>query len=236
MSDLPVSVGYITVTAEGLVGLIDSDDVGNQPDQSIMVATVELRPSITGPIVAVDEVGVKPLIAVDTVEVLLDASGVLRPTDDPVGNVRLVAPMQKSISPSNWIWTATFIPAATQDWEQFEVSFSGSPGDTVDLGSVYSIGLAAGNVELLNMWFKQLAKVPEQIMVGALTYDGNKLETAEVLWPDGTVGLLTVDTWHAATEKAASWHITWGTVTYTQPAITFNGDGEPIDIPEIVVS
>ncbi len=234
MTDLPGAVGYMEVVFYGLVGLFDTVDPGNDPDAEDMLASVEFTPSVTN-IVEITEAGLKTFISLATTTHPL-SGGVLEPNDEEAGTLRLVAPMQVSISPRNWFWTARFIPTATQDWKEFSISFSGSPGDTVDLGSVYSIGLAAGNLELLNMWFKQLAKVPEQIMTGTVVYDGDKLDTAEVLWPDGVEGLLTVDTYHAATEKAASWHITHDAVTYTQPAITFNGDGEPTSIPDIVVS
>lgn len=80
------------------------------------------------------------------------------------------------------------------------------------------------------------AKNPDTIVAGTVT--GSPLTSADVVWPDGTPGVLTIDARHS-TGAVNSYHITYGspvTKTYTQPTITRASDGAPTNVPQIVVS
>lgn len=85
----------------------------------------------------------------------------------------------------------------------------------------------------------QLARTPDQIIVGAVTRDANgAATTAAVTWPDGTTGIYTADTVSTLFPGAVdAYHITYGTSrTYTQPAVTRDSSGAVITLPAIVVS
>lgn len=80
------------------------------------------------------------------------------------------------------------------------------------------------------------AKNPDTIVVGTVT--GSPMTTAQVVWPDGIPGLLTIDARHSS-GAVNSYHITYGspvTKTFTQPTITRASDGAPTNVPQIVVS
>ena len=80
------------------------------------------------------------------------------------------------------------------------------------------------------------AKNPDLLVAGAVT--GDPLTSAEVVWPDGTPGLLTITARHA-TGAVNSYKITYGnpvTKTFTQPAITRATSGAATNVPQIVVS
>lgn len=85
----------------------------------------------------------------------------------------------------------------------------------------------------------QAAKNPDLLVTGAVTVDGNDLVTsAAVVWPDGTVGTLTI-TSRDANGAVLGYNITYGspvTATYTQPTITRNGNGAATNVPAIVVT
>ena len=90
--------------------------------------------------------------------------------------------------------------------------------------------------DVIDPWLKAWAKDPETLIVGALTYSGTLLTSAAVVWPDGTPGTLTIVSRDSVSQRAKSWTITRGPLTYTQPAITFNGSGDPTAIPAITVA
>ena len=80
----------------------------------------------------------------------------------------------------------------------------------------------------------QLAKNPDLIVAGAVT--GSPVVTAEVVWPGGQPGILTIDS-RFSDGAVESYHITYGspvTKTFTQPAITRTSSG--LNVPQIVVS
>lgn len=143
MTDLPASVGYITVVARGLFGIADSEDGGNQPDGIPLVAKVEFTANNTRPVVAIDET-VKTIIPLAKITCRLDSNGDLRPPEDGQGpdltdadgNLRLVAPLGPGIGYTGWAWTAKFIPVNNAPWAAFTIQFQGEGGDTVDLGEV----------------------------------------------------------------------------------------------------
>jgi hypothetical protein len=80
------------------------------------------------------------------------------------------------------------------------------------------------------------AKNPDLLVTGNIT--GDPVATAQVVWPDGTPGLLTILTRHA-TGAVGSYKITYGspaTKTFTQPEITRSATGAATNVPQIVVS
>jgi hypothetical protein len=103
-------------------------------------------------------------------------------------------------------------------------------GTTVDAGRVTPTEYAR---------YIQLAKDPDTLVTGAITVDSNDLTTsAEVLWPDGTPGIMTITARHS-TNAVTEYNITYGnpaTRTYTQPLITRNTNGAATNVPQIVVS
>lgn len=106
-------------------------------------------------------------------------------------------------------------------------SFTPGPGGTGGGSTVAALGLI------------QAAKNPDLIVTGAVTLDGNDLMTsAAVVWPDGTVGTLTI-TSRDANGAVLAYNITYGSPvakTYTQPAITRNANGAVTNVPAIVVT
>lgn len=85
----------------------------------------------------------------------------------------------------------------------------------------------------------QLAKNPDALIAGAVTVNGSDLVTAaEVQWPDGTPGTLTI-TSRDANGAVTAYNITYGSPaakTFTQPTITRNANGAATNVPQIVVS
>lgn len=146
MTDLPATVGYITVVAKGLLGIADSTDGSTQPDGVPLVARVEFVASNTRPVVAIGETP-QVIIPLAKITCDLDASGNLRPPNDGIntgadasGSLRLVAPDGPGIDYTGWQWRATFTPGAGQtSWQAFSVSFGGSNGATIDLGQMLSL-------------------------------------------------------------------------------------------------
>lgn len=101
---------------------------------------------------------------------------------------------------------------------------------------------AAGRAILTGNLFLQLARTPEQIIVGAITRDANGAATgAAVVWPDGTPGIYTATTVSTAFPGAVdAYTITYGspvTATYTQAAVTRDPTtGAATTVPAITVS
>lgn len=82
----------------------------------------------------------------------------------------------------------------------------------------------------------QLAKNPDSLVVGTVT--GDPITSAQVQWPGGVPGTLTITARHA-TGAVNAYNITYGspvTKTFTQPAITRATSGAPTNVPQIVVT
>lgn len=142
MADVPDSIGWMEVKGRMLLGDADSLDPGDAPDARPAIAKVTISANAPTPLVAVEE---QILIAISPIPCLLDASGELVAPADGVSDdgevqmtpgVRLVAPIQPSLSDIGWMWTATFRPIAPQAWSGFAISFTGKPGDIVNLASL----------------------------------------------------------------------------------------------------
>ena len=244
MTDLPASIGYITVVAKGLLGIADSSDADTKPDGVPLVARVEFTASNARPVIAIGE-NPQTIIPLAKITCDLDANGNLRPPNDGTdtgadasGSLRLVAPDGPGIDYTGWQWTAKFSPGPGQSrWQYFSITFGGTGGETVDLGAELSTVLPPGVPAVVDPWLKAWAKDPDTLIVGELVYDiDGLLATADVEWPNGTPGVLTIVSRDPVSERAAEWTITRGPLVYTQPEITFNGSGDPTDIPAITVA
>lgn len=110
----------------------------------------------------------------------------------------------------------------------------GVPSTDMASAVVTSLGKADTAVGLV-----QAAKNPDLLVTGAVTVDGSDLVTsAAVVWPDGTVGTLTI-TSRDTNDAVLDYNITYGspvTKTFTQPTITRNANSAATNVPAIVVS
>jgi hypothetical protein len=82
-----------------------------------------------------------------------------------------------------------------------------------------------------------LVKNPDLLIVGSITRNSNDVVTsAAVVWPDGTTGTFTTDTINSTFQAIDAYHISYGSTTYYQDAITRNANGAAITVPAIRVA
>jgi hypothetical protein len=82
-----------------------------------------------------------------------------------------------------------------------------------------------------------LARTPELLIVGTITYTNGAPTSAAVAWPDGTAGVFTGTTSNAFPGSLDAYTITYGTTrTYTQPTVTRDTSGNITNQPAIVLS
>ena len=82
-----------------------------------------------------------------------------------------------------------------------------------------------------------LARTPELLIVGGITYTNGAPTSAAVAWPDGTTGTFTGTPSATFPGSLDSYTITYGTTrTYTQPTVTRDGSGNITNQPAIVLS
>lgn len=153
MADLPSSVGFLTVTGRLVLGMGDSVDPGNEPDMLPAAGTVTFTPNLPGtfPLVSLAD---SLMIAPATVKAALDEAGnIVPPSDggdaDPAtggtAGVFLVAPQQPTVlSNIDWTWTVSFAPATGQRWKPFSRSFTGKPGDVLDIATLIPVPASPG--------------------------------------------------------------------------------------------
>ncbi len=136
MADIHESVGHLTLTGKMLLGLADSDDVGDQTDVTAPVAVVSVRASIDDFVVIADE----SIVALPEYAATLNADGQLvAPSDgrSAVGtstSLRLIAPNQDTISKVGWRWIVTVRPTDGRSFKEITVYVDGAPGDVRTLG------------------------------------------------------------------------------------------------------
>lgn len=141
MTDLPLSVGYMTVKGGVAVQYADSTDVGSQPETTPSVGTVTFAPVVGGDgtvVILNDDPELELTIIPRTVICDLDSDGKIRAPSDGISTpgvgagsgVRLMATEQPTaIQPSGWPYLMTVTPAAGQSWREFSRTVSGAPGD-----------------------------------------------------------------------------------------------------------
>jgi hypothetical protein len=89
--------------------------------------------------------------------------------------------------------------------------------------------------------FKQLARTPEALIVGAITRDANGAATAApVEWPDGADGVYVAtalsEDFPGAVDAYYITKVGSHAATFTQGAVTRDENGAVIYVPEIVVT
>lgn len=155
--DLPVDIGYLTVTGRAVLGLADSNDAGGQPDQVAATATVTFTP-VLGNVDSLVAVSDDLLVLPQAITCTLRSDGRLVPPSDGVKappdpdaepEVHLIAPNQASLSYTGWSWQASFAPIQPQSWNPFRRVFSGAPGDTISLAQLVATTPSAGVLSAL---------------------------------------------------------------------------------------
>lgn len=124
----------------------------------------------------------------------------------------------------------------------------GDKGDTGSTGAGFPTGGSVGQIVVKlsgtnydaswQDYYKQLAANPDSIIAGSITRDANEAVTsAAVVWPDGTSGTFTADTLSSSFPGAVdAYHITYGSKTYTQSAVTRDSAGAVTNRPAITVA
>lgn len=109
--------------------------------------------------------------------------------------------------------------------------------DKTEAASTYA---TPAQVAASDALYKQLARTPEALIVGTITFDANGAATsASVVWPDGTPGTYTADAISPDFPSAVdAYHISYGspvTKVYTQAAVTRGPSGAVTAAPAITV-
>jgi hypothetical protein len=114
------------------------------------------------------------------------------------------------------------------------------PGVTAPSAAVTSVNGQTGAVTIAGLPLVMLAKNPDLLVTGALTYASGLLATAVVEWPDGKSGVLTITSRQASTSAVTGYTVTHvdgaTTLTYTQPTITRDVAGNATLVPQITVA
>ncbi len=126
-------LGWLTVTARGILGLADTSDPGSAPDYVPIVGIVTLTPSLSRPVRLISTGEFMP---VAPVTVTFDSDGEL--AYDGIKNVRLIAPQWTNLSNTTWRWIADIKPGPGQSWPGFSVNFTGTPGTIINLATLVS--------------------------------------------------------------------------------------------------
>lgn len=117
----------------------------------------------------------------------------------------------------------------------FRISAMANGVRTALLGRV-AVLVGTHTASPLDVSLVQLAKSPDTLVAGTVT--GDPMTSAQVQWPGGVSGTLTITERHA-TGAVNAYNITYGspvTKTFTQPAITRATSGAPTNVPQIVVT
>ena len=108
-----------------------------------------------------------------------------------------------------------------------------SPVLTAPSATVTSLNGGTGAVDT----YRELARTPEALIVGAITLTAGAPTSAAVVWPDGTTGVFTGTPSATFPGALDAYTITYGTTrTYTQPTVTRDANGNITNQPAIVLS
>jgi hypothetical protein len=108
---------------------------------------------------------------------------------------------------------------------------------TAPIAAVTSVNGQTGPVDLEYATYEQLARTPELLIVGTITYTNGAPTSAAVAWPDGTTGTFTGTPSATFPGSLDAYTITYGTTrTYTQPTVTRDANGNITTQPAIVLS
>jgi hypothetical protein len=123
--------GWMTVVLSGIQAFADTSDVGGEPDTIPMSGTVTLTPGLSRPI---RQISTRDFFAVAPTVAAFDGDGDLAYAGSK--GVRLVAPEWTDLTNTSWRWTAEVRPGPGQTWDAFSVTFTGAPGETVNLADL----------------------------------------------------------------------------------------------------
>jgi len=94
--------------------------------------------------------------------------------------------------------------------------------------------------DAINDALVQLARTPEALFSGSVIRDSNGVPTsAQVKWPDGATGVYSATpsvTWPGATNSYAITKTGTPVLTFTQPAVTRDSNGDVTTRPAITVT
>jgi len=122
---------------------------------------------------------------------------------------------------------------------------AGEPGEETDTGKVKFgdgttswLGLPAQLRSTDPVNYTALARTPDVLITGTVTRNSaGAVTSAPVTWPDGVTGTYTADTLSTLFPGAVdAYHVTHGSATYTQPAVTRDATGAVTAAPQIVVT
>lgn len=175
MTDLPASVGVLTVTGQLLSLIADSTDPDERPDARVPLAAIRITASAPTPVVALAE---KTMLTFDPVDAYLDIDGRIVPAADGESGlpgieteIRLVAPIQTALSHVAWGWLFHISPIAPSTHAPFTVFVTGVPGAEVDLGDSVIAGLVSSSVAQPKVWEQVGTDLPDDIKVGDFLID-----------------------------------------------------------------
>ncbi len=166
---------------------------------------------------------------------------VVLPTGFPVQLVDGAADVNLAPTAAAWVWQVdeylTGVPARTI-YVQIPDVASIDYGELVPIDPATLTPAPTPDPSWVSTMSLQLARTPEDIIVGAITRDGNGAPTsAGVVWPGGTTGTFTGTPSGTFPGSLDSYTITYGTTrTYTQPTVTRDGNGNITTQPAIVLS
>ncbi len=123
-------LGWLTVTAKGILVLADSSDAGGAPDYIPVIGTVSLTPTLSKP---TRRISTGEFVPAAPVVATLDSDGEL--SYDGQKNVRILAPQWSDLSNTTWRWAFEVRPGPGQSWSPFSGSFTGTPGTTINLSA-----------------------------------------------------------------------------------------------------
>lgn len=126
----PGDLGWMTITAKGIVGLADSADDGGVPDYIPVAGFATLTPTLSQPIRIIPT---GQFLAVASVTATFDSDGEL--SFDGQKKLRVIAPKWTGLSKTDWSWAVEVRPGPGQSWSPFTTTVTGAPGSTVDLAS-----------------------------------------------------------------------------------------------------
>ena len=124
-------IGWLTVTAKGLLGYADGADEDSAPDYTPVVGQVVFTPELPGTIKLVTT---NRFFAVAGVTATFDSDGELSYAGQK--NIRLIAPQWSELSNKTWRWIASVQPGPGQSWTPFTVFFTGAPGAVINLATL----------------------------------------------------------------------------------------------------
>lgn len=173
----PAEVETFKVVGRLVKGIIDSGDVGQNPDVvPVAGATVTFTPSMSPPIFKVANSLIPITVFQETIVATTDADGYLIAPLDPTRGIFLAYGFSAAINPTGWTWTVKISVGGTFPDRTF--SITGGPGTTVDLAKVIPVPSVPGST--LPQWQSVVLEV-EAARDSALQYSAEVAEVRNAL-------------------------------------------------------